>query len=211
MVSAHVEAIVIGAGAAGLAAARVLVDAGTRVVVLEGRDRVGGRLFTDRTLCELPIDLGGELIHGSRVVTWEIVRALGLPTRPMTTLLVLSDGALAPFDDGDLGDIDPRALLEPVPGETRARWLERAGVTRSQWPPIFRFLDADGEPFDRVSALAPIAQLAENPDPDAYGAADFVLMGGYDEVLQPLREGLDIRFGHVVTTWHGPTMALQSR
>lgn len=56
--------IVIGAGLAGLAAARELQNQGYQVVVLEGRDRIGGRLWTSTQWPDLPLDLGASWIHG---------------------------------------------------------------------------------------------------------------------------------------------------
>lgn len=57
--------IIIGAGAAGLAAARDLSRAGREVVVLEARDRVGGRVLTHREpRFPAPIELGAEFVHG---------------------------------------------------------------------------------------------------------------------------------------------------
>lgn len=56
--------IVIGAGMAGLAAARELLAAGYRVTVLEARERLGGRIYTDDSL-GAPIDLGASWIHGN--------------------------------------------------------------------------------------------------------------------------------------------------
>jgi monoamine oxidase len=56
--------IVIGAGMAGLAAARELSEAGYRVTVLEARERIGGRIYTDDSL-GAPIDLGAAWIHGN--------------------------------------------------------------------------------------------------------------------------------------------------
>lgn len=59
----HQSVIIIGAGAAGLAAARSLVDEGKDVTVVEARDRIGGRVWTDTTF-GLPLDLGASWIHG---------------------------------------------------------------------------------------------------------------------------------------------------
>jgi monoamine oxidase len=79
-----VDVIVIGAGVAGLAAARKLADGGKKVVVLEARDRIGGRMFTDRTSTPIPVELGCEFIHGKDASTWELVRKLGLRTHADT-------------------------------------------------------------------------------------------------------------------------------
>ncbi|TYC65565.1 FAD-dependent oxidoreductase [Stappia sp. BW2] len=59
------KALVIGAGIAGLAAAKTLADSGFSVIVLEARSRIGGRLHTDRSL-GTPLDLGASWIHGTR-------------------------------------------------------------------------------------------------------------------------------------------------
>lgn len=56
--------VIVGAGAAGLAAAALLIDDDYDVIVLEGRDRVGGRMSTDTTTFGVPIDLGASWIHG---------------------------------------------------------------------------------------------------------------------------------------------------
>jgi monoamine oxidase len=48
--------IVVGAGIAGLAAAIDLKTAGFKVIIVEGRERVGGRVFADTSLGELPLD-----------------------------------------------------------------------------------------------------------------------------------------------------------
>ena len=59
------DVIVIGAGAAGLVAASELAEAGLSVIVLEARDRIGGRMFTLNDLGQqFPVELGAEFIHG---------------------------------------------------------------------------------------------------------------------------------------------------
>ncbi len=73
--------IVIGAGAAGLAAARDLSKAGREVIVLEARERIGGRVFTHRDAREpVPIEYGAEFIHGKPPELWQIARAANLRT-----------------------------------------------------------------------------------------------------------------------------------
>ncbi len=61
--------LVIGAGMAGLTAARELHDAGVQVTVLEARGRLGGRIMTDRQFSDTPIELGAEFIHGDTAPT----------------------------------------------------------------------------------------------------------------------------------------------
>ena len=57
------DAIIVGAGVSGLAAARRLIEAGRRVLVLEGRDRIGGRAFTDPVTFRRPFDQGCHWLH----------------------------------------------------------------------------------------------------------------------------------------------------
>ena len=57
------DTIVIGAGIAGLTTARLLTDAGHRTVVVEARDRIGGRVWTDRSDGRVT-DRGASWIHG---------------------------------------------------------------------------------------------------------------------------------------------------
>jgi monoamine oxidase len=74
------DTIVIGAGAAGLAATRALQQAGSSVLTLEARERIGGRILTDFVLAPHPVELGAEFIHGEHVHSWELVRSAGLQT-----------------------------------------------------------------------------------------------------------------------------------
>jgi monoamine oxidase len=71
---------VIGAGAAGISAARTLRAAGVEVVVYEARDRAGGRVWTDTSMAPHPVELGAEFVHGERVATWDWIREFDAPT-----------------------------------------------------------------------------------------------------------------------------------
>ena len=69
------DVVVIGAGAAGLAAAAELAAAGRSVLILEARDRVGGRCWTRRMAgLEIPVELGAEFIHGEAGATYALLR-----------------------------------------------------------------------------------------------------------------------------------------
>jgi monoamine oxidase len=73
------DAIVVGAGAAGLAAARSLAGRSVRVVLLEARDRIGGRVWSrpvPRTA--MPVELGAEFIHGRGELTMRLLRDAGM-------------------------------------------------------------------------------------------------------------------------------------
>jgi monoamine oxidase len=98
------DTIVIGAGVAGLAAARILARHGLAVAVLEARDRVGGRVHTVGGT--IPIELGAEFIHGLPQESWELLRDAGLGTYELQGSHVRYAGhRLAPvqWDGEDVG------------------------------------------------------------------------------------------------------------
>jgi monoamine oxidase len=74
-VARPIDAIVIGAGAGGLAAARVLAEAGHGTVIVEARDRIGGRVWTQPVEgFPLPVEIGAEFVHGRPPATWDGLR-----------------------------------------------------------------------------------------------------------------------------------------
>jgi monoamine oxidase len=78
---AKADVVVVGAGFAGLTAARELVRLGHDVVVLEGRDRVGGRSATT-TIAGTPVDLGGTFVGPTQDAVTALAAELGCPTVP---------------------------------------------------------------------------------------------------------------------------------
>jgi monoamine oxidase len=71
------KVIVVGAGAAGLYAAKLLSEKGADVVILEASARMGGRIKTLESFADFPIELGAEEIHGNKSTWYEIVKNSG--------------------------------------------------------------------------------------------------------------------------------------
>jgi monoamine oxidase len=94
------DVLVIGAGAAGLAAAAELARAGRSVLILEARSRIGGRCHTCRLPgVAAPVELGAEFIHGRPEATFSLLKRAGTPAVDTTrTQRVLFDGRLRAVD-----------------------------------------------------------------------------------------------------------------
>jgi monoamine oxidase len=94
------DVLVIGAGAAGLAAADELARAGLAVLMIEARDRAGGRCFTRRLPgVPVPVELGAEFIHGRPQATLSLLRRAGIAAVDSTrTQLVAFEGKLKPVN-----------------------------------------------------------------------------------------------------------------
>ena len=80
--AAPADVVVVGAGLAGLAAATRLVDAGAEVVVLEARDRVGGRTLTLPAADGTPIDHGGQWVGPTQDRIAALAERVGVTTYP---------------------------------------------------------------------------------------------------------------------------------
>jgi monoamine oxidase len=79
MIANELDAVIIGAGAAGLAALKELDCVGRKVVCVEARDRIGGRVHTViDPLSPVPLELGAEFIHGRSPEIWDVIRSHGL-------------------------------------------------------------------------------------------------------------------------------------
>jgi len=71
------DVIVIGGGAAGLMAAKLLSDSGKKILLLEAKDRLGGRIYRAENF-SFPAEGGAEFIHGNLETTFDLLREAGL-------------------------------------------------------------------------------------------------------------------------------------
>jgi len=115
------DVLIIGAGAAGLNAGRLLAQAGLRVAILEARNRIGGRIWTRPiSLGDSQrlgtVELGAEFVHGLPPETWSIIEEAALRTYEV-------DGSVLRFDGGRLITADiQQGSAEQVLEEMR-QWI----------------------------------------------------------------------------------------
>ncbi len=201
--------IVIGAGLAGLSAARDLAAAGAQVTVLEARDRIGGRVWTSRVWASLPMDLGASWIHG---VDGNPLTALA-DQAGAARLVTRYDSALSMGDEGqevDLTEVadDAETLIEQARksaerGDADQSLMEAIAATKG-WnaadPATRRLmrhaingsLEAEyGGAWDELSAWY-FDEVKE------FDGEDALFPGGFDQIVRHLAKGLDIRMGAVV-------------
>lgn len=212
------DIVVVGAGISGLSAARLLVAEGRRVVVLEARDRVGGRVHSQREGHRIT-DRGASWIHGIDDSPVEAAaRAFGLPMAEFTVGGYQPDSRpLAYFGpNGErLGADEVRRFADDVralnvdlveviarsaPDATYADVVEEAlaardwDVERAQRVREYNGRRAEEQYGVHMSVLG-----AHGLDDDTVNGDEVVFPRGYDELAMHLADGLDVRFGHVVT------------
>jgi monoamine oxidase len=79
------DVIIVGAGAAGLMAAHMLIKAGQTVIILEARDRIGGRIYkSNNPLFSDTVELGAEFIHGNLPVTLDLLKEANIKTHTVS-------------------------------------------------------------------------------------------------------------------------------
>jgi monoamine oxidase len=196
------DALVIGAGVAGLAAARELTAAGLRVAILEARDRLGGRTYTVQDdLLNLPIDLGAEFIHGKPEETWSIIRAAGLTVTGLTDESWYVEGDhLVPEADSSVDDeAVMTALLREEADMSFAEWIvqrfggaEHAALRRR----MIRFVEGyNAADANHISVQA--VKLIEQRDALIQAGRSYKLVSGYRALVRWLQNGIDNRISTI--------------
>jgi monoamine oxidase len=203
------DVVVIGAGAAGIAAARSLQAAGRTITVLEARARVGGRVWTTLDLAPFPVELGAEYVHGEHVVTWRWLREFGLGAiRRREGRWAFANGrrldpkefvALWPSDPFD--DLGEATSACGIPGATMETiLLDWARRNRPKQLETAWGLWNSAACADRASDLDRLGVdgILEATYPGD-GDANFRVSAGYSALLERAASGLDIRLGTPVS------------
>lgn len=212
------DTIVVGAGVSGLTAARLLADSGQRVVVLEARDRIGGRVVSERVDGRVT-DRGASWIHGIEDSSvHEVAVGLGMPMIEFTVGSFQPGGRpIAYFDpNGERMSeaaaaafiADVLACEAAIPAAI-ARIGEGHGYDRAVAEALAA-LGWDAERSERVREFmqhrteeqygAWIEELDQHGlDDDAIDGDEVVFPDGYDRLPEGLARGLEVRLGREVS------------
>lgn len=210
--------LVLGAGLAGLAAAKTLIQAGFEVQVLEGRGRLGGRTWTSTHWQDAPLDMGASWIHGTR-------------GNPLTELAKLAGAELAQTDEENAWIYGPDGAELDEDGEERLEeiqdWLEeiigeaqegdedqsvRAAVEAAARDEVYSAADRQMLEFLLNTILeheysGSVEQLSAYwyDDDEAFGGGDALLLEGYQRIVDSLAEGIPVGLNEVVQSvdWSG--------
>lgn len=201
------QVIIIGAGMAGLSAGRFLQSQGIQPLILEARSRLGGRIWTDRSL-GIPLDLGAAWIHtpdGNPIS--DLDNQVGAKTfetdeESLVTFDLqgrkLSDEVVTALETEYtdlLGQIE--TLLTNIPGDISIR--EAIGRINPQFlqNPAMQYHLSSSLEFTTGGAIDRLSARSWNSDREFTGA-DVILPNGYDQLVNWLAEGLNIQTGQVV-------------
>lgn len=207
------DVIVIGAGMAGLAAARVLAEAGRQVLVLEARERVGGRVFTERTASGTCVEHGAEFIHGRSPELWSLIREAGVKA-------VEREGAMFEEErrDGGLtergeergesffGPLEQLAHLPADEDVSFSDWLASSDLPDRQRQALTGYVEGfNAADAERISALS--LGLQQQAETASEGDRSWHVEGGYAQLADHLAErvtaaGAQVQLGRVVDAVH---------
>ncbi|EEE44043.1 flavin monoamine oxidase family protein [Roseibium alexandrii] len=198
------DVIVIGAGIAGLAAARRLQDLGYAVVVLEATSAVGGRIRTDWSL-GAPFEVGAGWIHkpdGNPVSKMaDEIDAPTYVTSDESYQVFAQGGAAVPRSEINSKYRDLMRLYKRVDDtfdndQSLSEAIRRVSQDSLQDPVLRWMMSA----YTEFSTGGPIEKLSAYyfDEDDEYDGADVILTKGYDQIPKSLADGLDVRFDTVV-------------
>ena len=198
------QVVVVGAGIAGMVAARRLFDRGLDVVVLEGRDRVGGRLWSHRLPNGEIVELGGEWISTGQDAVMGLVDELGL---------VLVDTGMDFISRDPVGGPQLPTTDHARVAEALARRMGEIGEAALSSMTAAELLDGLSERGPAMEVLRARLQGTAGASLDTVAAAEIGeefgigdegryvrIEGGNDNLARSLAAGLDLRHGRVVDT-----------
>jgi monoamine oxidase len=196
------DVIIVGAGMAGLTAARALGEGGLRVLILEARDTVGGRIMTRHVDGEA-LELGAEFVHGRPPELWALIDEIGLETYERDgTQVGLEDDRLTNLS-GEMDDVFES--LEELKSWTKpdcsfAEYLDRNEIGPEDRQQIVGYVEGFNAADHRLISTASLGAQQKAEDATE-GDRIFRVKAGYDRLPQylagrVLELGGSTLFGH---------------
>jgi monoamine oxidase len=210
------DALIIGAGAAGLAALRELYRAGLRAACIEALDRIGGRIFTVHDLgSAAAIELGAEFVHGRSREIFDLIAEAGLPLVERVHEIYHPGDAKRDPDDGGMWRMlfAMQEAAENGPDESFADFAARAPFNDSAKRAATRYVEGFNAARARIVGIHSLAQEAKAAE-TIEGDRAFHLARGYDSVLHALAPaGADLRLNTIAerVTWKPGEAAVHVR
>ena len=214
LASSRGSIIVIGAGMSGVAAAQQLAASGFEVTIIEGRDRIGGRTFTDSSL-GVAVDLGGAWIEGvigNPLTT--LAQQFGVTTYPDVNDFPLYDdrgrliSAAQVEESSELyddiidrifeyaEDLDVKTSFGSVLEKEISRGLEAGTIDRTQLK-IIRYL-IDSAITGDIAADPQYISGRFIDDDSAFKGDQHLLPGGYVQLINGLIAGISVKTNQIV-------------
>ena len=212
-IMSHYDIAIIGAGAAGLAAGLNLKSSGRRFIVLEARDRIGGRAFTDTKTLGLPFDCGAHWLHAAAQNPFTgIARRLGFRFNDRISwadsAMYAGGGPVTP----DIED-EANAYIERVLNRISEAGAEGRDVAYSEfldpgnrWNPLVRLLIGQITSHDpRDCSTLDSARYEDE-------GGDFPVEDGYGALVARHAAGLPVALSSPVhqIDWSGPEVKLET-
>ena len=193
------DVLVLGAGAAGLAAARDLSQAGLRVIVVEARPRIGGRILTRHDpRSPVPLELGAEFVHGEAPETLSSARAAGLAVVELPDRHeVVTSGHFSPMRDfwdtiGEMNKDLARRLAKRGHDFPVSEYLDSARLPSLRRKLLKGFVEGFHAAHpERLSAEALADEAGSEQDDKQQDHIQFRILNGGDALMRWLRDGLD--------------------
>jgi monoamine oxidase len=183
--------IVIGAGAAGLMAARELGRAGKKVTVLEARDRCGGRI-DPLSAAEFgyPAEGGAEFVHGEAPVTRALLREARLSLLPIQgTQRTVIEGKLSNEDSIDIHEARLHTVLQELREDLTVAEFLRRNFAGSEYARLRRSIERLVEGYDAADPERASTLALRDEWMDQGRSTQVRIAGGYGSLIEFLAKG----------------------